>query len=168
MKKFELINPTSFDHHVWLVELHNDPVVLNNITDSTPITLDSHLSWWSKLNHIREERFIFTVDDVNAGFTKFYQIDRGNMNCVLGADLHKNFRGQGLAKPMWKLMLQHCFSDLNLHRVSLTTASFNLVAQKVYRDLGFVEEGRKIQSLYRDGIFYDEICMYLLKEMWNK
>lgn len=165
MKKFELINPTSLDHHIWLVELHNDPVVLNNITDSTPVTLDSHLSWWSKLNHIREERFIFTVDGVNAGFAKFYQIDRGNMNCVLGADLHKNFRGQGLAKPMWKLMLQHCFSSLNLHRVSLTTASFNLVAQKVYRDLGFVEEGRKIQSLYRDGIFYDEICMYLLKEM---
>ena len=125
------------------------------------------MAWWARLNRTREERYIFTVDGINAGFTKFYQIDRGNMNCVLGADLHSDFRGKGLAKPMWNMMLQHCFEDLKLYRVSLTTASFNQVAQKVYRDLGFVEEGRRVQSLYRDGVFYDEICMYMLNNMWN-
>lgn len=167
MKKYELVDPSCLQDHEWLVELHNDPVVLNNITNPQPITLNSHLNWWSNLNRDREQRFIFVVDGNNAGFTKFYQIDHANSNCVLGADLHVSFRGKGLAKPMWKLMLQYCFQDLKLHRVSLTTASFNKVAQKVYRDLGFVEEGRKIQSLHRDGQFYDEICMYMLKDMWH-
>ena len=162
----ELEEAITFEDHMWLVELHNDPFVLKNITNPMPVSIDQHMSWYKNLNWQKEQRFIFYVDGVRAGFTKFYQIDRPNMNCVLGADLHKDFRGKGLAKSMWQLMLKKCFDELKLHRVSLTTASFNEIAQKVYVGLGFVEEGRKVESLYRDGVYFDEICMFLLYSSW--
>lgn len=153
--------------HEWLVELHNDPVVLNNITNPNPITLEEHLAWWKSLNPNREKRLIFTVDYERAGFAKFYQIDHTNHNCLLGGDIHKESRGHGFARHMWTLMLQFCFDELKLWRVALTTAEYNNIGQKVYRRLGFIDEGRHVQSLYRDGKYHDELLMYMTKEIYD-
>jgi len=157
--KIELRDVTDDDHE-WLVDLHNDPEVLKNLTNPNPITLSQHLRWWEKISKDNsQERKIFEVNSKKVGFAKFYNIDLTNKNCVLGADIHRNFRGKGYAKFMWSLMLDHC-KNMKLHRVSLTTAEYNLIGQKVYRNLGFVEEGKLISSLYRDEKFYDQICMY--------
>jgi RimJ/RimL family protein N-acetyltransferase len=155
------------DHH-WLVDLHNDPLVLYNLTHPEKITIDDHMRWWSHLNTNKERRFIFTVNDERVGFTKFYSIDSHNNNCVLGADIHKNHRGKGYARQMWSLMLEYCFNDLNMWRVSLTTAEYNKIGQKVYRKLGFVDEGRLVQSLNREEKYYDQILMYMTKDMYKK
>lgn len=161
------LRPVEDNDHAWLVELHNDPEVLRNVTHPAPITMAQHVVWWDRISHDhRQLRLIFTVGGSAAGFAKFYDIDQANRNCVLGADLHKSFRNQGLAKGMWKLMLRACFENLNLHRVSLTTAAYNTVAQHVYRNLGFREEGRLTQSLFRDGVFHDQICMFMLRDDW--
>ena len=164
--RFALNSVNSKSSHCWLVELHNDPAVLYNVTHPTPINYDDHIVWWNKLG-LNEQRFIFTVDGEKAGFTKFYRIDSVNSNCDLGADLQINFRGRGFAQPMWELMLHHAFITLNLHRVGLTTASYNTIGQRVYEKLGFMEEGRKRHSLYRDGVYYDELCMSMTKEEYN-
>lgn len=156
------------DDHKWLVELHNDPVVLYNMTHPQPITMAHHLAWWSKISHDhRQLRLIFTIDGERVGFTKFYDIDRANQNCVLGADIHKSFRGRGLAKIMWSLMLDKCFDELGMHRVSLTTAAYNGVAVKTYEGLGFHHEGTLTQSLWRDNKFHDQYCMYMLDMHWK-
>jgi len=155
------------EDHDWLVDLHNDPEVLRNLTNPESITKAQHMAWWETIRiNKKEMRFIFTVDDKRVGFTKFYNIDRVNHNCVLGADIHKQFRGRGYAKNMWAMMLNVSFLSLGMSRVSLTTADFNAVGQRVYRNIGFKEEGRLIKSLYRDGQFHDQICMYMLDEDW--
>ena len=168
MINFKLRKVQDQDHD-WLVELHNDPIVLKNLTNPLPITLDQHLGWWNGIKNSKsQERLIFEVNDARVGFTKFYNIDSINKNCVLGADIHKDHRGLGYAKTMWSLMLNHCFDDLNLFRASLTTAEYNQIGQKVYKNLGFIEEGRMIKSLLREDVFYDQICMYITREMWIK
>lgn len=153
--------------HEWLVELHNDPAVLYNITNPSPITLDEHLNWWNSLNKEKEKRFIFCVDGERVGFVKFYTIDKINKNCLLGADIHKAHRGKGYAKIMWKMMLVYSFDTLELHRVSLTAAEYNRVALKVYFGVGFMSEGVMIDSLYRDGSYYNQICMSLTEKEWR-
>ena len=163
------LRPIETDDHPFLVELHNDPEVLHNLTHPLPITMDQHLRWWEKTKTDRRQlRLILVVDGERAGLTKFYDFDSVNQSCVLGADIHQSFRGRGYAKYMWTLMLERCFDNLLLHRVGLTTAEYNVIGQRVYRNLGFKEEGRLTQSLYRDGKFYDQLCMYLLKEDWDK
>lgn len=156
------------DDHQWLVALHNDPQVLYNMTHPHQITMTQHKIWWEKISQDpRQLRLIFTVNGQRVGFTKFYDIDHANQNCVLGADIEKSFRGQGLAKHMWTLMLDKCFDELQLHRVSLTTASYNFVGIKTYENLGFLREGEMIESLKRDNKFYDQICMYMLNTHWK-
>ena len=159
------IRDVVFEDHKWLVELHNDPLVLRNITNSNPITLESHLKWWSNLAD-DQKRLIFCVDGFRAGFCKFYNIDTNNNNCVLGADLHLDFRGNGHSMHMWKMMLKYCFDELGLYRVSLTTAEYNKIARHVYTKLGFKVEGVFNKSLFRDGRYYDEICMYFLRDWY--
>jgi RimJ/RimL family protein N-acetyltransferase len=153
--------------HEWLVELHNDPEVLHNLTDPQPITMDQHMAWWDRTCIDPQQlRLIFTVNDERVGFTKFYNIDRVNHNCVLGADIHHDHRGKGYAKNMWAMMLNVSFLSLQMYRVSLTTAEYNAIGQRVYRALGFKEEGRLVKSLYRDGAFHDQLCMYMLRDDW--
>lgn len=165
--RMELVDVDDSDHE-WLVSLHNDPVVLHNMTDPSPITIESHMRWWRSLNPDREIRKIFLVNGHRAGFCKFYSIDKQNMCCVLGADLHKDFRGHGLAYMMWELMLDTCFDQLSLHRVSLTTAEYNVIAYKVYKKLGFLDEGKLTESLFRDGVFHDQIMMYMLRNDYSE
>ena len=155
------------DDHRWLVDLHNDPEVLRNVTHPEPITMDQHRAWWDKTKiNPAQMRMIFTVNGERVGFTKFYDIDRTNRCCALGADIHKDHRGKGHAKNMWAMMLNVSFISLRLHRVSLTTAEFNTVGQRVYRGLGFKDDGRLVQSLYRDGAYHDQLCMYMLADDW--
>lgn len=169
-----IIPPTSMQlraveegDHPWLVELHNDPEVLRNLTNPEPITPDQHRAWWDRTRvDPGQLRLIFTVDGQRVGFTKFYGIDRANHCCVLGADIHRDHRGKGYAKNMWAMMLNVSFIALQLQRVGLTTAEFNEIGQRVYRGLGFKEEGRLVKSLYRDGTYHDQICMYMLRDDW--
>jgi RimJ/RimL family protein N-acetyltransferase len=144
--------------HSWLIELHNDPVVLNHMTHPEPITEQSHKKWWKSIcEDSNQERFIFCVDGESVGITKF-KFDFWNERCELGADIYKAFRGKGFAKPMWKLMLEKC-SERNVRAVFLTTIEFNEIAIKIYRDIGFVDCGRFPSSLRREDKWYDEIFM---------
>jgi|TARA_R110000824_G_scaffold62352_2_gene165120 diamine N-acetyltransferase len=165
-KKFYLRQVNDLDHS-WLVELHNDPLVLKNITNPTPITLQHHLKWWETIDNKKEIRNIFCIDNQRVGFCKFYKIDYINKHCVLGADIHINYRGMGYANKMWNLMLDYCYENLDLHRVGLTTAAYNKIGQHVYRKVGFKVEGHIKESLLRDSIYYDQICMYHLKN-WKR
>jgi RimJ/RimL family protein N-acetyltransferase len=165
------------DDHQFLVDLHNDPVVLQNVTRPTVITLSEHMAWWERIrSDPHEKRLVFTVDQERVGFTKFYSIDYVNRGCILGADIHRDHRGKGLAKFMWSLMLEKCFMGRivpashhrgrELHRASLMTAEFNEIALRVYKKLGFKEEGRLTQALCREGRYHDGICMYMLRPDW--
>lgn len=154
--------------HPFLVELHNDPLVLQNVTHPEPITIEQHIKWWESIKtKSTEKRLLFTIDGHSAGFAKFYDIDIVNSNCVLGADIHKDFRGRGYGKELWRLMLSYAFNRLNLHRVGLTTAEYNDVGRRLYKNMGFVEEGKLLQSLKRNGYYYDQISMCMLRKWWE-
>jgi RimJ/RimL family protein N-acetyltransferase len=64
-------------------------------------------------------------------------------------------------------MLDHAFSTMGLHRVSLAVFSFNERAIRSYEKVGFVVEGRAREAIFRDGRFWDEISMSMLATEWR-
>lgn len=75
--------------------------------------------------------------------------------------------GRGYGTEATRLMVDHAFGALSLHRVGLTVFSFNDRAIRSYRSVGFVVEGRAREAIWREGRWWDEIAMSLLDSDWK-
>lgn len=72
-------------------------------------------------------------------------------------------RGKGIATEAARLLCRYAFNELNLNRVFLKCAAKNEAALRLYRRLGFREEGVLRQEMFIGGEFEDVIVMGLLK-----
>jgi RimJ/RimL family protein N-acetyltransferase len=84
-----------------------------------------------------------------------------NANLVMG--LLPEYRGQHLGERLIRQALAAADS-FGLTRVQLGVFSTNAPAARLYRKVGFVEEGLKRRAVCIDGVYIDEIMMARLKE----
>ena len=63
-------------------------------------------------------------------------------------------------------MLWLAFERIGLHRVGLSVFSFNERAIRSYEKAGFRIEGRLREAIARDGRYWDEIQMGVLRDDW--
>ncbi|MUK89497.1 GNAT family N-acetyltransferase [Ornithinibacillus sp. L9] len=99
------------------------------------------------------------------GITSLINLDLKNRNAECIIDIgEKDYWGKGYGTEALNILLDYAFLELNLHRVSLRVYSFNKAAVHVYHKLGFKEEGKSRQSLYRKGRWHDVIYMGILKD----
>ncbi|HEV2610695.1 MAG TPA: GNAT family protein, partial [Noviherbaspirillum sp.] len=80
----------------------------------------------------------------------------------------KAYQGKGAGEFATRSVLRHAFNDLNLHRLHLTVLATNERALKLYRKVGFVEEGRLRQAVYKDGRYIDLIRMGMIEEEYGQ
>ncbi|WP_411953847.1 GNAT family N-acetyltransferase [Alkalibacillus sp. S2W] len=104
-------------------------------------------------------------NEITIGVTSLINIDYKNRNAESIIDIgEKEYWGQGYGTEALNLLLNYAFQELNLHRVSLKVFSFNEKAIRLYQKLGFKEEGKSRQSLFRNGQWHDIIHMGILAE----
>jgi RimJ/RimL family protein N-acetyltransferase len=82
--------------------------------------------------------------------------------------LDPSARGRGLGGEAAELLLRFAFDEIGLHRVELRVFAFNEPALRLYRRLGFREEGRRRELLFRDGQFHDDIVMAMLADEYRR
>lgn len=75
----------------------------------------------------------------------------------------KDYWGKGYAQEAALEIIHHAFFELNLHRLYLGTADNNVGMQKLAKKLGFTEEGRRKDALYKTGAYHDLIEYGLIK-----
>lgn len=71
-------------------------------------------------------------------------------------------RNKGYGAETLRLMLDFGFNYLNLNNIMLKVKSFNERAITCYKKVGFKECGRRRESYFLDGKYYDEIQMDIL------
>lgn len=76
-------------------------------------------------------------------------------------------RGCGVGSHAARSMLQHAFGDLNLQRVYLAVLTGNSEAIRLYRRLGFVEEGIQRRAAFKRGKYEDLLLMAKLRDASN-
>lgn len=97
----------------------------------------------------------------------FNRLDWKNRNCEIGIFIgDEEYQNKGFGTDAMKILIRLCFNQLNLYKVGLNVLSYNERALKVYRRLGFKEEGRLRQERFFDGAYHDLIIMGLLREEW--
>lgn len=74
--------------------------------------------------------------------------------------------GKGYGTEAMNLILGVAFLELNLHRVNLSTFSYNPRAIRSYEKVGFVHEGAARGGMRRYGERADLIYMGILRDEW--
>lgn len=75
--------------------------------------------------------------------------------------------GKGYAREAMMLMVDYGFDQLNLNLIYLSVLAGHDRAHRIYVDLGFREEGRLRQRIFRDGRYQDLISLSLLRSEWQ-
>lgn len=72
----------------------------------------------------------------------------------------------GYATAAGRLLLDHAFSDLGLHRVTASAYVSNHASRHVLEKLGFTREGMRRKAAFVDGEWIDTAQYGLLAEEW--
>lgn len=84
----------------------------------------------------------------------------------LGIMLATPYQDQGYGKEAINWALDWAFRYGGYHRVGLTTLSYNERALHVYKQVGFVEEGRSRETYWHDRKWYDLVGFGILENEW--
>jgi len=158
--------------------IRNDPSTWIYLTDVTQINERQQERWFEGLldDHTRlyfsivEETkdFPISVEGDFCGFIRMDQIDMNNRSVRVGLDIVPEKRGKGLGTRAFRALLKFCFDHWNMHRLWLCVLEDNEVALRLYRRIGFHEEGRLRKSVFRDGRWKDYIVMSILKDEYRE
>ncbi len=106
--------------------------------------------------------------DEAIGFINLWGIKPKNRNAELGVLIgRKDLWGQGLGKEALHVLLRYAFAELNLHRIMLRVFANNERAIRAYRSVGFVEEGRLREEIFREGRWLDSVVMGILQREYQ-
>lgn len=84
---------------------------------------------------------------------------------VIGSKKHWK---KGIAKEAAKLIIEHGFKELNLHRIYCGTSAKNIGMQKLAKLVGFKKEGISREAIYKNNQYGDIIRYGLLKNEYQK
>ncbi|MFA5524489.1 MAG: GNAT family protein [Tissierellales bacterium] len=150
-----------------------DPEVLLNLSPGIPypMTLEREREWF-KSQISMQDTYNFSIEDIETslyiGGCGINKIDWKNRVVTVGIYIgDKDFRDKGYGTEAMRLLIDFIFSQMNINRIQLSVFSFNERAIRSYKKNGFVEEGRLKQSIFRNGRYYDEILMSILRENYN-
>jgi RimJ/RimL family protein N-acetyltransferase len=102
------------------------------------------------------------------GTCAFSQLDGDNGSALYHITIgEKDAWGHGFGTEATRLMVDHAFLTLGLHRIALNVFEFNERATRAYLRCGFVVEGRSRESIWRDGRWWDELAMSILESDWR-
>lgn len=150
-----------------------DPEVLLNLSPGIPypMTLEREKQWFES-QIAMQDTYNFSIEDLETGLyiggCGINKIDWKNRVATVGIYIgDKDFRGRGYGTEAMGLLINFIFSQMNINRIQLSVFSFNERAIRSYKKNGFIEEGRLKQSIFRNGRYYDEIIMGILREDYN-
>jgi len=152
-----------------LREMRNEPNTWHWLTDVSFISEVGQEEWHRKLSQDKSKMYM-AVEDKDGNFVgalRSDEWDRTNNSVRVGSDIARAYRGQGYGTEALGSFVDYLFKQQNMHRIWLLVVDENEVARKLYRKLGFKEEGKQRDAIYRDGSYHDYISMSVLDDEWK-
>jgi RimJ/RimL family protein N-acetyltransferase len=150
----------------------NDPEI-SAIMGYLPVqTLSEQLNWFKDLCKDKS-RYVFAIckkeGGNQVGNVGLGNIDYINRHCMFNIFIvDKDNRSVGLGTQATLLALDFAFKNLNMNKVYLRTSAKFLEANRLYKKLGFIQEGIMRQHYYTNGIYEDKILYSILKSEYER
>ncbi|WP_232827657.1 GNAT family N-acetyltransferase [Jiangella endophytica] len=151
-------------HHRW----NHDPDVMRWFAHSYPVSAERFADEYAERPKNSYERVVLGIETVVDGRLIGLVALSGAEPETGGAELdiyigETDCWGHGYGTEATRLICRYGFAAMRLHRIQLWVADANASAIRVYRKLGFVEEGRARDTLRHDGRWHDMVLMSLLE-----
>ncbi len=127
-----------------------------------PITRAAAESWVE--NHAGDPlSWIIEAEGEMIGAIRLHSVNHADKraNIAIGI-LSPAHLGRGFGTEALRLLAEHAFGDMGLHRVSCRVLAFNERAIAAYEKVGFVQEGREREAALIGDAWSDDIIMGLL------
>jgi len=129
-----------------------------------PVTKELDEDWFNYTANDKSNRTVFfTIQDKDKkvlGYTFLNAINWINRNCYFGIIIgDKDQRGKGIGKATLELIIDYAFHKLNLNKITLEVLASNKAAIKLYKNIGFIEEGLLKQQAFVNGK-YEDVKVY--------
>jgi len=149
----------------------NDPDLLPFLMRRTPMNRSAEREWLAQQGR-SETTFALAIvlkdGDRHIGNAGLHGIHPFNRSAEFGIFIGEaDAREQGYGTEAARLLIDHGFRELGLHRIQLHVYAFNARARRAYEKLGFKPEGTQRDAYYRDGRFHDVIVMSILSSEWG-
>jgi len=158
-------------------QLRNEPSTWIFLTDVTQITPFMQEQWFAKISTAKDQAYFSIFEEKKdfpistegdfLGIIRFDQMDGTNKSVRVGCDIVPEKRGKGYGTKTFKAILEFCFDHWNMHRLHLCVLENNEVAIKLYKNVGFKEEGRQREAIWRSGEYKDYIVMSILEDEYR-
>ena len=144
----------SFDDLPFLLEVRNE--CREFLHDNRVFTLPECERWFRET---KPDFRIIRHRGERIGYFRLTNYDPQDSSIYIGADLHKDFRGRGLARGAYEAFLPLIKNSYRVSIVKLEVLSHNKVAHALYKKLGFVEIDRKTAAAVRNGLCVDSLVL---------
>ncbi len=102
------------------------------------------------------------------GSCGYKDVSPKNRRCRISIAIYEERNwGKGYGTAALRKLLDFLFLEKNMHKVWLTVFAFNPRAMACYKKLGFREEGRLREHVYRDGKYHDAVLMGIFEREYR-
>jgi RimJ/RimL family protein N-acetyltransferase len=148
-----------------LARFHNDPEVASSIEFAWPLSMASQERFFERVD--RDERSKRLVVEARGegviGYTGLWGIDWINRRATNGIIIgRRDLQRRGYAKDTLMTIARVAFDELGLHRLDAEVFAFNEASLRLYVGVGWREEGRRREHIYRQGRFWDSVLVGIL------
>jgi len=107
-------------------------------------------------------------EQVHIGNVGLHHIDPVHRYAELGIIIgDKRYWGKGYGAEAIRLICQHGFNQLNLHRIELGVLGCHAAAIRSYEKIGFQHEGIRRKQIFKNGQYEDVVLMGILQGNWS-
>lgn len=142
----------------------NDYELRISSTTYRPVSWPEHTKWvMNRLENGSETFFVISLEERPIGVINLSSHDSQNRSADFSIRIGESTdQGRGLGTQAIKLLIDFCWKDINLHRLSLAVFSDNSRAIKSYAKTGFEYEGELREAAFINGSWRNLIIMAIL------
>jgi RimJ/RimL family protein N-acetyltransferase len=152
----------------------NDPEVIRFLgANFIFISPEIDQRWYDSYLTARDRTVRLAMEDSESNrvigcvyLTDIHRVNRSAEFAILIGE--KEYWGRGHGTEASRRVLAHAFDDLNLHRIYLSVLADNLRAIRLYEKLGFRQEGRQREAIYKEGAYRDVVLMAVLEQEYRR
>lgn len=155
---------------IYLKEIINDPNSEKYVLGwSKPVSMIQQEEWFKSVKNDESSiRFVVESENQFIGTCILNNIDWKNRSIGINIKLLEKYRNNGYGKECIQLLVKYCYEEINMNRIEANILEYNIASQRLFEKCGFILEGKKRKSIYKNNKYNDVRIYSLLKDEYNK